>query len=216
MDWFGLGKHIFTFGSTGFDIGSDIVNSLSFLGVFNNETYNNINSISLNNLSYHPTTHPTLPCRETNELIDCATMDQREDVIWGVLSLLIVFLPGYIVGISFLQRQLGARNWSNAFMWVIVGIPLLSVVFPLIVLGLSFIVILWGVSDSRYGLEDLVFTSLHFVLIGFPRNRTALNKLLHILHLNLNHWLQYCTRIKTMIYRAVFLRYFSEFQQLQF
>ena len=46
MDWLGLCKHTFTFGSTGFDIVSDVANSLNFLGVFNKNTYNNITSLS--------------------------------------------------------------------------------------------------------------------------------------------------------------------------
>ena len=98
MDWLGLGRHGFTFGSTLFDIGSDIANPLNFLGVFNNDTYKEIVAHTLTNLTYPTTTHSTTPLRGTIELIHCETTDQGQNFIWGVLSFGIVLLPGPLRG----------------------------------------------------------------------------------------------------------------------
>ena len=70
----------------------------------------------------------------TNEMICCVTTDQREDGIWGVLSLLIVFLPGAIMGIGAMLGQIFDIDWCCAIFYLILGIPLPSVGFPLIVL----------------------------------------------------------------------------------
>lgn len=142
MDFFGLLTQIATFGCTGFDIGSDIANSLNFLGVFKNDTYNNITSLSLTNLAHPLNAHSTIPFSATNEMLRCATMDQREDVIWGVLSLVIVFLPGAFMGISLMLSEINNRNWCGVILCLILGIPLLSAVFPFIVLGNSFVAII--------------------------------------------------------------------------
>ena len=144
MDWLGLGKQIFTFGSTGFDIGSDIANSLNFLGVFNNDTYNDVTPLRSINLTYASTTHSTMPLSANNEMINCGTMDQREDVIWGVLSLLVVFLPGAILGMDFILSYGWCGSdwcrWCLSFLMMPV-IPLFSVVFPGFVLLMPLIAI---------------------------------------------------------------------------
>ena len=129
MDWLGLGKHVFNFGSTSFDIGSDIANSLNFLGVYNNDTYTNITSASLTNLTCPITSHPTMPLSVTNETNLCATMDQREDYIWGMLSLGIVFLPGIIWSSSDLTKVIYSKNGGLLVCWIIL-LPILWLIFP--------------------------------------------------------------------------------------
>ena len=101
MSLLGLVKHIFGFASSAFDIGSDIANSMNFLGVFNyNTTYSSKTSLALTTLTQHIISNATMRQSATSEMILCATMDEREDLIWGILSLLIVFMPGYIYGSS--------------------------------------------------------------------------------------------------------------------
>ena len=97
MDWLGLGKHCFTFGSTSFDIGSDIANSLNFLGVFNNDSYTTITSLPLTNLTYPTTIDSTMPLSATNEMLRCTRMDQREDVV-GVYCPWVLFSSWCIYG----------------------------------------------------------------------------------------------------------------------
>ena len=81
MNWMGLGKHSFTFGSTIFDIGSDIANSLNFLGVWNNDTYNNSTSLSITDVTHPITTNLTLLLTANNGLRECATIGERQDLI---------------------------------------------------------------------------------------------------------------------------------------
>ena len=157
MDWLGLGKHSFTFGSTLFDIGSDIANSLNFLGVFNNDTYNEIVVRTLTNLTDPTTTYSTTHLRATIELIHCETSDQGQNFIWGVLSFGIVLLPGALAGLIATIREIHDRNWGNASSFLILGIPLLSVVLPFLVLLMPLFSIIQKCKkcevDQRYQLE---------------------------------------------------------------
>ena len=157
MDWLGLGRHGFTFGSTLFDIGSDIANPLNFLGVFNNDTYKEIVAHTLTNLTYPTTTHSTTPLRGTIELIHCETTDQGQNFIWGVLSFGIVLLPGALAGLIGTIREIHDRKWGNAFSFLILGIPLLSVVLPFLVLLMPLFSIIRKCNkcevDQRYQLE---------------------------------------------------------------
>ena len=130
MDWMGLGKHSFTFGSTIFDIGSDIANSLNFLGVWNNDTYNNSTSISMANVTHPITSNLTLLSTATHGMRECATIDERQDLIWGILSLVVVFLPGAFLGVSEVLKSISDKDWCRIPYVLIPGIPLLAVVVP--------------------------------------------------------------------------------------
>ena len=136
MDWLGLGKYTFTFGSTAFDIGSDITNSLNFLGVFNNDTYTNTTLLPSNNVTYLNTT--TMPLCATQKITDCAPMDQRQDLIWGILSLSIIFLPGATTAFGSALAALYTERWSYILLWITLGIPGLAVAFPCFVLCVQF------------------------------------------------------------------------------
>ena len=81
----GLAKHTFTFSSSLFDVSSDIVNSLNFIGYYNPIT-DNQTSTTANNGSE--------ACSNSTD------EESREDVIWGIVSMIIVFLPGIFTGIA--------------------------------------------------------------------------------------------------------------------
>ena len=115
MDWLGLGKYTFTFGSTAFDIGSDITNSLNFLGVFNKDTYTNTTLRPSNYLTYLNATDSTMPLCATQKITDCAAMDQRQDLIWGILSLSIIFLPGAVGAIGEIKNQRQLQYWRLGY-----------------------------------------------------------------------------------------------------
>ena len=132
MDWLGLGKYTFTFGSTAFDIGSDITNSLDFLGVFNKDTYPNTTLLPSNNVTYLNTT--TMPLCNTQKSTDCAAMDQRQDLIWGILSLSIIFLPGALLAFASILELLYEDKRPKILLWITFAIPLLAVAFPFLVL----------------------------------------------------------------------------------
>ena len=130
MDWIGVGKHSFTFGSTIFDIGSDIANSLNFLGVWNNDTYNSSTSLSITNITHSMTANLTLPLTAANGMKECAMIGERQDLIWGILSLMVVFLPGAFLGVSEVLKSISDKNWCRIPYVLIPGIPLLAVVVP--------------------------------------------------------------------------------------
>ena len=131
MDWLGIGSNIFTLGSTGFDIGSDVANSLNFLGVFNNDRFNNITYLSSTNMTYLTSTNRILPYITAIEMTHCAPTDQGEDFLWGIISLGIVLLPGAFSALAFTLSEIFKRNWGLAFLFFIFGVPLNSVMFPL-------------------------------------------------------------------------------------
>ena len=150
MGWLVVGKHTFTFGATAFDIGSDIANSLTFLGVYHNDTDANITSLPISNLTHHTTMHSTMALGATSENIQCAAMDQRRDFIWGVLSLVIVFLPGAVWGISsMLKRVYKAKSKLSWFLfWLILGLPTYSIGFPILLLLIPLLLICYEVATK--------------------------------------------------------------------
>ena len=133
MNWPGLFKHLFAFGSSAVDVGSDVANGLNFLGVFNdNEMNRNITSVSLTNLADPITNTSEVPMSADNETINCAAIRQRKDLIWGILSLGIVFLPGFIAGIMLILDKMGKekQGWIWFLFWILLLTPISSVAFP--------------------------------------------------------------------------------------
>ena len=123
MNWLGLAKHTFTFSSTLFDMGSDLANSLNFLGVFNPNTSSNVTS---NFPDQQLTNYSTKTLCITNEIDHCTSKDHRDDMIWGIVSLGIIFLPGFIFGIAFMVRELYHKNRMK----ILLKVPFIPVFFP--------------------------------------------------------------------------------------
>ena len=142
MDWLGLAKHIFGFASSAFDVGSDIANSMNFLGVLNyNTTYNSINSLALAKLTHPITSNATLRLIATSKMSLCTTMDGREDLIWGILSALIVFMPGFIFGTTMTIQFILEDDWCYLFLFTVLAIPIISVGFPFLFLWYQLLII---------------------------------------------------------------------------
>ena len=106
MDWLGLGKHTLTFSSSLFDIGSDITNSLNFLGVFNPNTSTNLTSSYFPNSTHELTNYSSKPLCAISEITDCVDRDYGEDVIWGIISIVILFLPGFFSGLGMAMKAI--------------------------------------------------------------------------------------------------------------
>ena len=127
MNWLGLFKHIFTFGSSAFDVGSDVANGLNFIGVFNdNDTHKTITSTNLTSLTNPIANTSEVLMSATNDIINCTAIRQREDQIWGMLSLGIVCLPGFIAGIILIFDKMGKekRGWSWFLFWILLLTPI--------------------------------------------------------------------------------------------
>ena len=144
MSWsiLNLAKHIFGFTSSAFDVGSDIANSMNFLGFFNyNTTYSSITSLALTSLTQPITSNTTMRLSATSEMSLCATTDEREDLIWGIFSLLIVFLPGFIFGTTMTIQFILEDDWSYLFLFTVFAIPIISVGFPFLFLWYQLLII---------------------------------------------------------------------------
>ena len=93
MDFLALSKHTLTFCTSAFEVVSDILNSLDFMGHDNpmdaRTSIESITSLSFINQSKGMNMSTEKPNDET-----------RRDWIWGSLSMLIVFLPGLILGLA--------------------------------------------------------------------------------------------------------------------
>ena len=96
MNFVALGKHTLTFSSSLFDVVSDVINSLNFLGYYKNTTdidsfYTN-RSRFLENFTYIDSG----VCNNTLE----REVEENDQVhqIWGILSMVLVFLPGIVGG----------------------------------------------------------------------------------------------------------------------
>ena len=92
MDWVVFIKHFCTFGSSTFDISSDIINALNFLGYFKNKT--------IKNSLYSPDNATNIEYRLSNDSTgNYSNTPDGFHIIWGIMSLLLIFVPGILFGI---------------------------------------------------------------------------------------------------------------------
>ena len=109
----GLVKHTIAFGSSLFDMGSDFVNSLSLFGYFNSQ--NKISSAF--NYSYSGANSTNTIIGISNETI--TSILSQEHPIWGSLSLLLIFMPGFVFFFPFLISALGNKDWQSTIMFTL-------------------------------------------------------------------------------------------------
>lgn len=133
MDFVALGKHTLAFSSSLFDVVSDVINSLNFLGYYNiqngnitlpgNETFVSENLFLQNNNSSLYNITDTRIIEDTNNVHE----------IWGIISMVFVFLPGIIGGlifaIIFILMGILDRDYTDILM-ALFGV-FLSGLFPL-------------------------------------------------------------------------------------
>ena len=128
MDYKGIGLLSWKLGSYCFDVGSDILNGLSFLHDSRNTTVNVIfNSTIEGSFLHNETKFYNLSERYQEVEIT------KPDTIWGVLSLSLVFMPGLILGVAAGMGFIAddwkkCRSWMGALFWLVVG-----AFFPVIV-----------------------------------------------------------------------------------
>ena len=123
---------MFTFCASGFDVGSDIVNSFSFLGV----------------LSFP---------RRHDDTSHCETRNQGKDLMWGILSLGMVFLPGFIYSLTFCVETFYRATWCGRCLilfGMILFTPICSVGFPFVFLSLQLKAIINTFRNIKIDQED--------------------------------------------------------------
>ena len=87
-----------TLASSSFDIGSDLINSLDFLG------YNISDTIT-----------DTVFGSNTTEIID----KSEEHKTWGILGIFLIFLPGIIAPFPFVVGGVAEGEWKMALMFFV-------------------------------------------------------------------------------------------------
>ena len=112
----GIAKHTFALGSSSFDMGSDLVNGLSFLGYF--ETTNENSSASNLSFSLENFINKTVAVSE----VPNDNIEDQVHKIWGILSILFMFLPGFVIGFPIVINNICKRDWLKAFGWLVISI----------------------------------------------------------------------------------------------
>ena len=122
----GFAKHTIAFVSSSFDMGSDFVNALNFLGYFKNSSPTNV-TLSLSNSSFLSNTSNMTVGNVEEPMV--AIKDQVH-YIWGILSMFLIFLPGLVGFFPIVIKNIFERNWCVAF--ALLGS---SILFPIFFLG---------------------------------------------------------------------------------
>ena len=188
MNFVALGKYTITFSSSLFDVVSDVINSLNFLGYYKDPTeinrslknFTNEQENSFNNSNYSNV------CNSTFEIF----VENNDEVhqIWGILSMLLVFLPG-IIGGSFwvaigFSQAIRKRDCEDFGLTLLV--LLISILFPFAFIIGQLVMIFWvgmkkehskmvslfitGVTNLEASIESVGQLCLQFftVLYGYP------------------------------------------------
>ena len=105
----GVIQHTFGLGSSLFDMGSDVVNALNMLGSLK---YSPKDTMSLSK-SYSAHLNNNDVTFGMNEPIDGT--EEKTHHIWGTLSMLLIFLPGFVFYFPVVIQCIREREWSNVF-----------------------------------------------------------------------------------------------------
>ena len=120
----GLVKHTIALGSSSFDMGSDFVNALNFLGYFHshleNETLSTVNS------PYFISNNTNITSGMNNALTNKKN-EAKVHQTWGIMSMMLIFLPGFVYGFTELIEDILERKWCHAFVNLV-----LNILFPFI------------------------------------------------------------------------------------
>ena len=131
MDWPGLAKQIFTFSTSSFDVGSDIANSLAFMGYFTSSMNNGTSNIS-NSFPFY--NNQTFWENTTDNGSNDTAIKDRVHQIWGILGLVLVCVPGIITMLPLLIVAVYKKEWREAFFYLILALtfPFLFIVIQLV------------------------------------------------------------------------------------
>ena len=93
-------------------MGSDFVNALNFLGYFHspleNETWPTLNS------SYFILNDTNITFG-MNEAPMIENIEAKVHQTWGIMSMILIFLPGFVHGFTVLIEDILEQKWCHAF-----------------------------------------------------------------------------------------------------
>ena len=120
-----LASYAFTFGSSLFDVWSDLANSLTFLGYYQSASIGNAFNTNSSNEN-------VVQC---HELVNGTTPSVHK--MWGGISMSLIFIPGCLAAVPCLIKELCERKWANAALTT--GVILF---FPIFLFGVQLKVII--------------------------------------------------------------------------
>ena len=131
MDWAGLAKQIFTFGTSSFDMGSDIANALTFMGYFTSSMNNGTSNVSHSSPYYN---NQTIWENTTDDGLNVTAIRDRVHQIWGTMGLILVCVPGIITMFPYLIGAIYKKEWDMVCIYLIIALtfPLLFIVIQLV------------------------------------------------------------------------------------
>lgn len=118
-------KHAFAFGSSLFDVGSDFVNALTFLGYYQSPS-----------IKHHFDNYDDFDKERKHNVSTYHLVDRDIDTVhktWGVLSMSLIFIPGFCAGVPILITEIWSRKWKDA-----ARSTALILFFPIFLFGLQF------------------------------------------------------------------------------
>ena len=153
MHFAALGKHTLTFSSSLFDVVSDVINSLNFMGYYKNSTQIDVRLTdetkdSNSSILYH--NHSNV-CSLTfgSDVEENGAVHQ----IWGIVSMILVFLPGIISGfllVVIMFFETVSRCNCKMFGYALIAL-LISLTFPFVFLFgqlVAIVMLLFGKEKS--------------------------------------------------------------------
>ena len=172
-----LAKHTIALGSSSFDMGSDLVNGLTFLEYF---VPTNENSSSFNSsFSIENNINKTVVISE----VPSEYNEDRVHQIWGILSVLLIFVPGIVYGFPEMISDICKRKWYNAF-----SVLFFCIFFPVVFIFIQLYAIIkicrkkevsqviqtsiTSMTAAEAGLESTgqLMLQIFTILNGFPSN----------------------------------------------
>ena len=123
-------KNLFTFLTSLFDVGSDVVNSLAFMGYnISSKIVDTVEGTEESSSFWNVTDSMNTSENDMGN----NNVEYRVDFIWGVMSMVIVFLPGMLASIPVIAYSIRKQDWI-----LLIGASVLSVTFPITFLILQF------------------------------------------------------------------------------
>jgi len=129
MDFAALGKHTLTFSSSLFDVASDVINSLNFLG-YSTEFRSVLGNVTTESENTTLNCNDSIVCNPIFQI----SLREHDDVhqIWGIIGLALIFLPGIVGGSGFVvatsYKAISGR--SCKYFGISLLFLLMSIIFP--------------------------------------------------------------------------------------
>ena len=185
----GLAKHTIALGSSSFDMGSDLVNGLSFLGYFKltNENVTASNS----SFSLENDINTTIAISE----VPSDNIENQVHQIWGILSIILIFPPGFVLYFPEMIGDICDMNWCNAFFMLV-----FSIFFPVVFISIQLYTIIMTCLKKEVSQRDQTFiTRMTAAEAGLESTGQLMLQIFTILNGFPSNWIQKVTIVSSFL-----------------